>query len=71
MDVFQLRWKNYKENDRKFQRNESCMKQHLYGEFYSRVHNRFLGNDSISLIDKAYSFQPKKRENNWMRTRRL
>ena len=30
MDAFRLRWNNYKGNDRKFQRNESCMQQHLY-----------------------------------------
>ena len=24
-DTFRLRWNNYKDNDRKFQRNESCM----------------------------------------------
>ena len=70
MDAFRLGWKNCNDNDGKFQRNESCMKQHLYDEFYSEVHSRFLGNDFISLIDKTYSFQPKKRENNWMRTRR-
>ena len=67
-DAFRLRWNNYKDNDRKFQRNESCMQQHLYGHFYSEGHIGFLGNVSISLIDKNDGFQPKKRENYWMRT---
>ena len=62
-DAFRLRWNNYKDNDRKFQRNESCMQQHLYGHFYSEGHIGFLGNVSISLIDKNDGFQPKKREN--------
>ena len=30
MDGSRLRWNNYKDNDIKFQRNESCMQQHLY-----------------------------------------
>ena len=44
------------------------MQQHLYEHFYSESHNGFLGNVSISLIDKTDSFQSKKRENYWMRT---
>ena len=67
-DTFRLRWNNYKDNDRKFQRNESCMQQHLCKHFYSEGHNGFLGNVSISLINKTDGFQPKKRENYWMRT---
>ena len=38
-DVFHLRCNNYKDNDRKFQRNESCMQQHLYEHFYCQSHN--------------------------------
>ena len=60
MDAFRLTWNNSKGNDRKFQRNESCM-QHLYKHFYSEGHNGFLGNVSISFIDKTDGFQPKKR----------
>ena len=44
------------------------MQEHLYEHFYSEGHNRFLGNVSISLIDKTDGFQPKKRENYRMRT---
>ena len=44
------------------------MEQHLYEHFYSEGHNGFLGNVSISLIDKTDGFQPNKRENYWMRT---
>ena len=67
-DAFLQRRSNYKDNDRKFQRNESCMQQHLYEHFYSKGHNGFLGNVSISLIDKTDGFQPKKRDNYWTRT---
>ena len=44
------------------------MQQHLYEHFYSEGHYGFLGNVSISLIDKTDDFQPKKRENYSMRT---
>ena len=60
-------WKHHKDNDRIFQRNESYMQQHLYEHFYSEGHYGFLGNVSISLIDKTDDFQPKKRENYSMR----
>ena len=44
------------------------MQQRLYEHFYSKGHNGFLENVSIYLIDKTDGFQPKKRENCWMRT---
>ena len=44
------------------------MPQHLYEHFCSEGHNGFLGNVSISLIDKTDGFQPKKKENDWMKT---
>ena len=68
MYTFRLRWENYKDNDKKFQRNESWMQQHLYEHFYIKGHNGFLGNVSISLIHKTDGFQPNKRENYWIRT---
>ena len=42
--------------------------QHLYEHFHSEGRNGFLGYVSVSLIDKTNGFQPKKRENYWMRT---
>ena len=36
---------NYKDNDRKFQRNGSYMQQHLYEHFYSEGYNGFLDSD--------------------------
>ena len=47
------------------------MQQHLYEHFYREGHNGFLRNVSISLIDKTDGFQPKKRENYWMRTLKI
>ena len=55
--AFRLGWNSYKDNDRTFQRNESCMQQHLYEHFYSEVHKGFLATVSVSLTD---DFQPKK-----------
>ena len=39
------------------------IQQHLDEHFYTEGHNGFLGNVSISLIDKTDGSQPKKREN--------
>ena len=36
-DAFRLRWNNYKNKDRKLQRNESCSHQHLYEHFVAKV----------------------------------
>ena len=55
-DAFCLRWNNYKDNDRKFHRNQSCMQQHLYENFCNEGQDKFLGNVSISLIDKTDGF---------------
>ena len=46
-DSLRLRWNSYKNNDRKFQRNESWMQQNPYEYFYRESHNGFLGNVSI------------------------
>ena len=40
----------------------------MFEDFKSEVHNDFLGNVSITLIDKIDGKDPKKRENYWMRT---
>ena len=61
-DAIRLKWNNYEDNDKKFQRNESCKQQHFYDYFSSEVHKGFLVNVPVSLIDKTDSFQPKKRE---------
>ena len=55
-DTFRLRWNNYNGNGSKFQRNQSCIQQHLCEHFYGEGHNRFLGHVSVSLIGKTDSF---------------
>ena len=67
-DEFRFRWNNYKSNDRKFQRGERCMQEHLFEHFYSEGHNGFLEDVSVTLIDKTDGRDPKKREFYWMRT---
>ena len=42
LDEFHQRWNNYKSNDRKFQRLEPCMQEHLFSHFSMAGHNGFL-----------------------------
>ena len=71
VDNFRLRWNNYKSNDRRSQRGESCMQEHLFRYFYSEGHEGFLKDVSVTLIDNTDASDPKKRENYWMRTLRI
>ena len=64
-DSFSYRWNNYKDNDRKHSREESCMQEHLFEHLSSMGHNGFLNNFSITLIDKIDGKNPKKREGYW------
>ena len=44
------------------------MQEHLFGRFKSECHSGFLGNVSMTLIDKADGKDPeRRRENYWMR----
>ena len=67
-DSFRYRWNNYKDNDRKHSRKESCMQEHLLKHFNSMGQNGFLHNVSITLIDKTDGKNPKKRDDYWRRT---
>ena len=67
-DEFRLRWNNYKSNDRKNARNESCKQENLLELFKSEVHSGFLGNVCLTLIDKTNGKESKRTENYWMRT---
>ena len=44
------------------------MYEHFFEHFKSEGHSGFLGNVSITLIDKTDCKDPKRRENYWMRT---
>ena len=64
VDEFRRRWNNYKSNDRKFQRLEPCMQEHLFSHF-SMV---LLNDVSITFIDKADPSDPLRREDYWRQT---
>ena len=68
IDTFRHCWNNYKSNDRKFQRSESCTQEHLLGHFSSPAHNDFLNDISVTFIDKTDPSDPLKRENFWRET---
>ena len=64
IDDFRFRRNNYKDNNRKYPRKESCMQQH----FSSEGHNSFLYDVSIIFIDKTDPKDPNKREHYWQHT---
>ena len=67
-DTFRLRWNNYKGNNRKFLRNETCVQQHLFEHFSSERHCRFLDEVRIVFIDKTDPKDPNRREHYWRHT---
>ena len=42
---------------------KACMQEHLFEHFKSEGHSGFLGNVSITLIDKIDGNDPERREN--------
>ena len=67
-DSSRYRWNNYKDNGRKHSRKESRMQERLLKCFNSMIHNGFLNNVSIALIDKTDGKNPKNRKDYWRRT---
>ena len=65
VDKFRLRWNNYKTNNRKHQRLESCVQEHLFEHFNEEAHYGFLEDAPITFIDKTDPSEPLKRENYW------
>ena len=51
-DSLRYRWNNYKDNDKKHSRKESCIQEHLFKHFNSMRHNGFLNTVSITRIDR-------------------
>ena len=47
--------------------NKACMQEHSFEHFKSELHSGFLGNLSITLIDKTDGKDLKRGENYWMR----
>ena len=65
VDEFRLRWNNYESNNKKYQRLESCMQDHLFKHFNGEGHPGFLEDVSITFIYKTDPSEPLKRENYW------
>ena len=65
IDTFRHRWNNYKINDRKCQRSEPCMQEHLFRYSSSPGHNGFLNDVSVTFIDKTYPSDPLKCKGFW------
>ena len=61
-DDFRFYWNNYKYNNRKYQRSETCMQEHLFRHFTSTGYNGILNDVSITFIDKTDPSDPHKRE---------
>ena len=59
-DSFSYRWNNYKDNDRKHSRKESCIEEHLFKHFNITGLNGFLNNVLITLIVKTDGKNPKR-----------
>ena len=57
-DEFRLKWSNYKSIDGKNARNKACTQEHLFEHFKSEGHSGFLGNVSITFIDKTDGKDP-------------
>ena len=54
LNEFRLKWNNYKSNNKKHQRLESCMQEeHLFEHFNEEGHHRFLEDVSITFIDET------------------
>ena len=68
VDEFRRRWNNYKSNDRKFQRLEPCMQEHLFSHFSMAGHDGFLNDVSVTFIDKTDPSEPLRREDYWRQT---
>ena len=68
LDEFRRRWNNYKSTDRKFQRFEPCMREHLFSHFSMAGHDGFLNNISMTFINKTDPSDPLEREDYWRQT---
>ena len=68
VDIFRSRWSNYKSNDRKDLVGDPCMQEYIFEHLNSEGHTGFLGNVSVTFIDKTDSQNPEKGENYWIHT---
>ena len=68
VDECQLRWNNYKMNDRNFLKGQTCLQQYLLENFASEVHCSFFEDITIIFIDKTDPKDPNRREHYWRHT---
>ena len=68
IDNFRFQWNNYKYYNRKYQRSETCMQEHLFRHFSGPILNGFLKHVLITFMEKKYSSDPLKREDYCRRT---
>ena len=68
VDEFRHKWSNYKDDARKFEREEHCMQTQFYEHFNLPGHSGFLNDVSVTLIDKTNSKNLNKREYYWIHT---
>ena len=68
IDGFRFRWNNDKDDNRKYQRSETCIQEHLYRYFLSKDRNGFLNDVLVIFIDKTDLSDPLKREDYLRRT---
>ena len=62
VDIFRSWWNNYKDNAKKFDREEHCIQKHLYEYFTLPGHFGFLHDVSVTLTGKTEPSCPTKRE---------
>ena len=64
-DKFRYRWKNFKNCQRKTEREEDHMQKYLHDHFLSEDHDGFLNNVETTLIYKTDLSDPERREEFW------
>ena len=66
-DQFRYRWNNYKDNNRKAEREVEHMKVDLFEHFASQGHNGSLEDCTVTLTDKNDSADLTRKEEYWRR----
>ena len=68
VDIFRLRWNNYEDNSRKFDRGKDCMQRHLYEHFQVPGHTGFCKIPMLLSLISPIPRTPTKREDYWIHT---
>ena len=55
INIFGHRWNNYKSTNRKFQRSESCIQEHLYRDLSNTGQNGFFSDVSVLFKDLSFA----------------